>query len=241
MSPRSRIAAAIVAAGALAASAVVPQMTQARVRQKHHRSASVTHVLRGHKRAALRALAAGLTPPAGTILHERAMIATPGHAPQLFELWAQADAPQAYRVIKWGSEGSWNGSTFSRYEAQTNTITVSPPPSEPPSVRGRKPVDYAASLRALVQSGGARVLGTSTIDGVPAYELSVNGESVLPAGSTAYVAQSSFRPLLIDYNANGGETIRYESYEYLPATGANLALLDLVEQHPGARVVRESQ
>ena len=240
MSRKSRIAAAIVAAGALAASAVVPQMTQAHVRQKHHRTAPVAHPMHGHKSAVLRALAAALVPPAGTILHERAMVATPGRTPQHYELWAQADAPQAYRVIKWGHEGSWNGSSFSTYDAQTDTVTVSPASGPRPGA-SHEPVDYAASLRALVASGEARVLGTSTIDGVPAYELSVSGESVLPAGSTAYVAQSSYRPLVIDYNAYGGETISFESYEYLPATRANLALLDLVAQHPGARVVGGSQ
>ena len=60
---------------------------------------------------------------------------------------------------------------------------------------------------------------------------------VLPPGGTAYVATSDYRPLVIDYNANGGQTISFEAYEYLPANAINLSLLNLVAQHPGARVV----
>jgi hypothetical protein len=80
--------------------------------------------------------------------------------------------------------------------------------------------------------------GTSTIDGVSAYELSVGASAdVLPPRSTAYVATSDYRPLVIDYNANGGQTISFEAYEYLPANAVNLSLLNLVAQHPGARMV----
>jgi hypothetical protein len=51
------------------------------------------------------------------------------------------------------------------------------------------------------------------------------------------VATSDYRPLVIDYNANGGQTISFEAYEYLPANAVNLSLLNLVAQHPGARLV----
>jgi hypothetical protein len=189
----------------------------------------------------LRAIAAALAPPAGTILHERAMITTADKAPQLYELWAQIDAPQAYRVIKWGHEGSWNGASFANYDAQTNTVTISPE-SGGQAGPSHRPVDFASSLRALVQSGQARLTGTSTIDGVSAYQLSVGSNSeVLPPGSSAYVARSDYRPLVIDWNANGDQTINFESYEYLPADAANLALLSVAAQHPGARVINQTE
>jgi hypothetical protein len=241
MSPLSRVTAALIAAIALAASAIVPEITQARSGARHHRTHHhLTRSTRG-KGAVLHAIAAALAPPSGTILHERAMVTAAGRAPTLFEVWEQADAPQAYRVIKVGHEASWNGSAFSIYDPQANTITVSRS-SGPRSGPSHAPVDYAASLRALVQSGQASVAGTSTIDGVPAYELSVGGnEDVLPAGSTVYVAESDYYPLVMDYNANGGETVNFDAYEYLPASSANLRLLDVAAQHPEVRVIEVSE
>ena len=236
MSSISRITAALVAGAALAAGAIAAQFTYAHTGARHHRTHNAARSMPG-RRHLLHAIAAALSPPSGTIVHERAMIATPGRAPQPFELWAQSDSPQAYRVIKWGHEGSWNGSSLSTYDPHSNTVRVSPGGGPQPG-RSHQPVDFASSLRALVQSGQARVGGTSTIDGVSAYELSVGANAdVLPPGSTAYVATSDYRPLVIDYNANGGQTISFEAYEYLPANAANLSVLNLVAQHPGARVV----
>jgi hypothetical protein len=186
----------------------------------------------------LRHVASALAPSSGTVLHARALVSAAGMAPQRYELWAQGAAPQAYRVIKVGHEGSWDGSEFSSYDAATNTISVSSPEGGQAG-RSHTPDDYEAELRALVRSGQATVAGTSTIHGVPAYKLTVHGESGgLVPGSTAYVAQSSYRPLVIDYNARGGETVTYEAFEYLPATAANLRLVSLSAQHPGARVLQ---
>jgi hypothetical protein len=57
-------------------------------------------------------------------------------------------------------------------------------------------------------------------------------------------AQSDKHPLLAQTAVACGsgtcaETVRFQIYEYLPATSANLALLDLRAQHPGARSVAE--
>ena len=78
------------------------------------------------------------------------------------------------------------------------------------------PLDAAATLRALVQSGNASVVGTTTIDGVAAYELQVSGAPAATLDGTAYVAQSDYRPLLIQ--TTSGETISYSTYEYLPSS-----------------------
>jgi hypothetical protein len=75
----------------------------------------------------------------------------------------------------------------------------------------------------------------------------------VPVGSglvngTFDVAKSDYRPLLVQTTLTGArgdpgcaqgqclETIHMETYEYLPATAANLSLLDLSAQHPGATV-----
>jgi hypothetical protein len=92
-------------------------------------------------------------------------------------------------------------------------------------------------MRSLLQSGHARVSGTATIDGTPAYRLTLGPASGATAPATAYVDKHDYRPLLLEYSANGGETIRYETYEYLAATAANLGLLDVAAQHPSAGVV----
>ena len=87
--------------------------------------------------------------------------------------------------------------------------------------------------------------GTTVVDGVPARTLAISG---LPGGrvggavvGTYDVAQSDAHPLLIQTTTECGsgpctETLRFQTYEYLPATPANLALLSLKAQHPGATI-----
>jgi hypothetical protein len=148
--------------------------------------------------AILHHVAAELTAPPATILHERAMVTAEwGTAP--YELWIENVPPYHYHVLKWDHQGSGIGGA---------------------------PYAMPAELRALVQSGNATVAGTATIDGVPAYQLTISGASDRFLNGTAYVAQSDYRPLLIETTANGGERIVFQTYEYLPATAANLQLLD---------------
>jgi hypothetical protein len=147
--------------------------------------------------AILHHVADALAPAPGTILHERAIV-TLGSQTAPYELWADGSAPFRYRVSKWGHEGTGSGQP-------TN--------------------DFAAELREMVQDGNAAVSGSTTIDGVAAYKLTVQGGPDRFLNGTAYVAQSDYHPLVIDTTANGGELIRFQTYEYLPATQANLALL----------------
>jgi hypothetical protein len=182
--------------------------------------------------AVLRHVAACLSPPAGKILHERAEVTFGSAQPHVYELWAQGDR---YRVIKAGHEASWNGSAFSVYRADVNRVY------DEPGAPRRSADDAAATLRSLVESGDASVVGQTTLNGVAAYELHVSGSPDPFLNGTAYVAQSDYRPLLIvtDRGACGpgcGERIAYQSYEYLPATAANLRLLDVAAAHPGAQV-----
>ena len=147
--------------------------------------------------AIMRHVVGALTAPAATILHERALV-TAGSNTQPFELWVANTPPYAYRVIKWGHEGTGFG---------------------------RGVDDPAAALRALVASGNAHVDATTTFAGVPAYKLTVTGASTRFLNGTAYVSQADYRPLEIDTGDGGGERIVYQSYEYLPATAANQALV----------------
>jgi hypothetical protein len=144
--------------------------------------------------AVMRHVVTALTAPPATILHESAMV-TLGSTTAPYELWVQSSPPYAYRVIKWGHEGTGTGTA---------------------------PDDPAAALRAMVQSGQAHVDAATTFAGVPAYKLSVTGASDRWLNGTVYVSRADYHPLQIETN---GERIVFQSYEYLPASPANQALL----------------
>jgi hypothetical protein len=186
--------------------------------------------------ATLRRITAALTPPSGTILHDRALVTMGNQAPQIYELWQESGHPSTARWIKFGGEFSSDGTNLSEYDPTSNTITVTPDQNG----ASRPAVDIAQLLRSLVGSGAARVAGTTTLDGIGVYKLTVSGAPEPFVNGTAYVARDTYYPVLIESTGspcNCTETIRFQAYEYLPASPANLELLDLGAQHPGARIV----
>jgi hypothetical protein len=141
--------------------------------------------------AILHRVAAALTSPPATILHERALVSA-GSKTEPFELWVENVPPYHYRVLKWGHEGTGTSGAAD---------------------------DWAAELRSLVQAGKATVSGTATIDGVGAYKLTVSGASDRFLNGTAYVSQTNYRPLLIDTTGNGGERIVFRPTSTCPQPG----------------------
>jgi hypothetical protein len=187
--------------------------------------------------AAILASAQGaLTPPSNSVFHVAATIAVGSSPAQPYELWS---AGSSYRFIKFGYEQAWNGTTMSSYDAASNTLYVG---IYSPANHG--PVDTASTIRSLISSGQAHVSGSAVVDGVPAYVLSLSG---LPQGGglangTYDVAKSDYHPLRLQttiacQQGQCPETVQFQAYQYLSETPANLSLLDLRAQHPGATVV----
>ena len=87
--------------------------------------------VQGADAAILHRVAAALTSPPATILHERALVTSRG-ATEPYELWVESTPPHHYHVLKWGHEGTGTSGA---------------------------PYDPAAELRSLVKSGRATVDG----------------------------------------------------------------------------------
>jgi hypothetical protein len=185
--------------------------------------------------AIIRHVRSELTAPAGSILHESAIVTLPDGSSMPFELWTRAGTG-VYRVIKFGQEVSLSGTQNEIYDASTNTVTVSPLPPAIHQLEVSRGGDPAAELKRMVESGQATATPT-TYNGIPAYELSVNSSSDTLLNGTAYVARSDYRPLEIDSASHGGGKVVFSAYEYLPASAANDALLAVTSAHPDATVV----
>jgi hypothetical protein len=179
---------------------------------------------------------AELTAPAGSILHEAATVTPAGGSPMQFELWAQTGDTYVYRVIKYGQEFSRSATQQEVYDPSTHTVTVSPAPPLSHAYEVAHPADLASQLKEMVNSGQATATAT-TFDGIPAYELRVNAPGDPLLNGTAYVAQSDYR--LLETDSTKGKAV-FSTYEYLPATPANDALLAVTTAHPGATVVNQT-
>jgi hypothetical protein len=185
--------------------------------------------------AIIRHVRAELTAPPGSILHEAATVTLPDGSSAPFELWVQTGGTGVYRVIKDGQEVSQSATQNEVYDPSTRTVTVSP---LPPAIHAREVArsgDPASTLKQMVNSGQATATRT-TFRGTPAFELRVRASGDQFPNGNAYVARSDYRPLEID--STDGRIV-FSTYEYLPATPANDALLAVTTAHPGVTVVNQ--
>ena len=171
-----------------------------------------------------------VTSPANEILHVK-VVGVQNGVSVGGEWWQQTSAPYASRGIKGevGHEGEAadNGRTSFQYEAATNTIHEQPD-SSPPTF-----TDPISLVRQELANGRAQVAGTVVIDGVSLYKIN------LPNGLVGYFDRSTYMPRYLDDPQQDGADIvrlRVVTYEYLPMTESNRTLLNMIAQHPTARI-----
>jgi hypothetical protein len=192
--------------------------------------------------AVLRAVRSAVTPRPGTILHEQTLN-TLGDLQWRYEFWQRSDAPENARVIKGGSESSFDGTTMESYDPSTNTIR------EPPANQQDTPEDPVTKIRTLLDNGDAQIVGRTTIDGRPVFKIQAHSTDDVLFTGTIYVDRQSYEPVLAEIEQRaydcghstpcaGLERIRFLTYEYLPANTQNLQLLSTATQHPSARVIQ---
>jgi hypothetical protein len=94
---------------------------------------------------------------------------------------------------------------------------------------------FRDQILALLNSGGAHVVGHKTIDGRDTIEIdSADGHT------SYFVDPGSYEPIELDTTGTGGGVaLRFHTYESLPAEG-NGGLLDLETQHPKATIDRSA-
>jgi hypothetical protein len=133
-------------------------------------------------------------------------------------------------------ESASTATTASFYDPATNTIHESAATKQRSGAVG----DPLETVRADLADGSARLLGSTVTDGTPTYKIEFAENGGFGAGSLiAYVDRRTYRPILLsDPQRNGGVVqLKIVTFQYLPATPANLRLLTLAARHPGARVV----
>jgi hypothetical protein len=92
--------------------------------------------------------------------------------------------------------------------------------------------DYGDQILTLLRSCGAHLVGHATIGGSDTLELRSRDGHI-----TYYVDASSYAPVQLDTTGtDGGTSLRFVTWEVLPADDANDALLSLTAQHPSATV-----
>jgi len=147
------------------------------------------------------------------------------------ETWQQTSPPYAARELG-GRELAQANGMLQYYDPRTNTIQTTPRGSVPGSPR-----TFDESLRDrmlfLLKSGEAREDGHVTVGGRDAIRI------VGSDGRLALVVDAeTSKPLeWTSYGDDGTRlTSRFQTYERLPETAQNLALLSLTKQHPTARI-----
>lgn len=171
-----------------------------------------------------------VTPPANSILHTE-VIGVQNGTSVVGETWQETSPPYASRGMKGepGHQGEFadDGTTSFEYDPSSNTISEQPDASRPTFT------DPVSQIRRELANGQAQETGTATIGGVSLYRID------LPQGLVAYFDTVTYKPRYLDDPQRDGSVVRLRvaTYDYLPMTAANRALLNITAQHPRAQIV----
>jgi hypothetical protein len=182
-----------------------------------------------------------ISPPANIIVHVKEAGVQGDGTQVAAEWWQETNPPYAIRLIKGTAgqqvdtkgnagghqvESAANGTTFSQYDAGTNTIYQRPDSTSPTLI------DPIETVRAGLTHGTAQVAGTVTIDGQSLYKIE------LPDGVVGYFDRTDYQPVYLDNPQRDGSIVRTRviTYEELSITLENEMLLSITAQHPRASV-----
>jgi hypothetical protein len=182
-----------------------------------------------------------ISPPANVIVHVKEAGVQVDGTQVAAEWWQETNPPYAIRLIKGAAgrqadskgtaggqqiESAADGTTFSQYDAGTNTIYQRPDSTSPTLI------DPIETVRAALANGTAQVAGTVTIDGHSLYKIE------LPDGVVGYFDRTDYRPVYLDNPQRDGSVVRTRvlTYEELAISPQNELLLSITAQHPRASV-----
>jgi hypothetical protein len=191
--------------------------------------------------AILAGVVRAISPPPNLIVHVKEAGVQADGTQVAAEWWQDTNPPYAMRLIKETSgqqadakgntggqrvESAADGVTFSEYDAGTNTVYQRADSSSPTLM------DPIETVRAALANGTAHVAGTVTIGGRSLYKIE------LPDGVVGYFDRADYQPVYLDNPQRDGSIVRTRviTYQELPITSANEALLSITAQHPRASV-----
>ena len=200
--------------------------------------------------------AAALDPAKNVILHVKISgheTGADGYASDWTEeSWARMTSPYTYRDVQ-----TFPGQSVSdtvqdtnglaqMYDAGTDSIYTQAAASMFRTDPGQV-VPYGQMILDLLNSGLAVVDGSETIDGRECVRIVATKDFGTAVDGTKYgdwffVDPHTNYPVEWKQTRDGGKVvdIRFDAYEMLPINDANLALLDLSAQHPGAALSNTS-
>jgi hypothetical protein len=195
----------------------------------------VVSALPGDDPSAVARAAAVLNPPGDTILHTVVVTTTIDRtgtrSAGRTESWQRNAPPYDAREISDGRELATANGRPEAYLPRTNTIYTLAPGSIAPAPA--RDTGFPGRMRELVRLGEAREAERLIVGGREAVRI-VSSDAKLEL----VVDAETFAPIELRTVGDDGTTVvsRFETYELLPATPANLALLSLRAQHPDAVV-----
>lgn len=199
-------------------------------------------LLPGSGPSAVARAAAALELADGTILHTVVVTSSTspggGTSTGRSESWRQQSPPYDERGVTEGRETATADGRPEAYLPSENTLHVMRPGAELPPSRGSAGTGdrLLDDIGGFLASGRARTDGTVTVNGREAVRIVFAGSP-----SVYLVDAHTYEPIELRDVGDDGTVVtsRYVTYESIPATPANLALLSLRKQHPGATVVHD--